>query len=169
MNKKEPISPEMIDIRTMSIDDVAPAFHLGEKLFTLSKTPNLYRVWDEYEIIDFYHNNADFCLSAFCQSKFVGFLLGTIIEKRMSKRKYGYLVWLAVDPEWKGQGIATALYDEFRKRAEDEEVRMLMVDTQANNLEALDFFYQKGFGSPEQHVYLSLNLQEDIQKKKENL
>jgi ribosomal protein S18 acetylase RimI-like enzyme len=167
MKKKKVAHSKLINIRTMTIDDVAPAFHLGEQLFTLRKTPNLYRVWDEYEIIDFYHNNADFCLSAFYGKTFVGFLLGTIIEKRQSKRKYGYLVWLAVDPEWKGQGIATALYEEFKKRTIEEEVKVLMVDTQANNLEALDFFYQRGFGYPEQHVYLSLYLDEEKNKQKE--
>jgi hypothetical protein len=37
-------------------------------------------------------------------------------------------------------------------------VRMLIVDTEAENLSALRFFRKMGFGSPQQHIYLSLNL-----------
>lgn len=32
-----------IKIREMDIDDLAPVFHLGEKLFKADETPNLYR------------------------------------------------------------------------------------------------------------------------------
>jgi hypothetical protein len=37
-------------------------------------------------------------------------------------------------------------------------VRMLIVDTQAENLSALRFFRKMGFGNPSQHIYLSLNM-----------
>jgi len=50
-------------------------------------------------------------------------------------------------------------------------VRMLQVDTEADNLPALHFFREMGFGSPQQHIYLSLNLSDlrrQMKKKKEN-
>lgn len=156
-------STHEIRIKHMEIDDLAPAFHLGEKLFTLKTFPNLYRIWDEYEIIDFYHSSSDYCLSAFADSKLVGFLLGTVIEKT-KKRKYGYLVWTGVDREYGGRGIATRLYEAFKELMIQEEVSMIIVDTQADNYPAIDFFTSKGFGDQQDHVYLSLDLTHEIKK-----
>ena len=34
-----------ISIREMTIDDLAEVFHLGERVFTASQVPNLYRTW----------------------------------------------------------------------------------------------------------------------------
>ncbi len=152
-----------IRIRHMEIDDLAPAFHLGEKLFTLKTFPNLYRIWDEYEIIDFYHSSSEYCLSAFADSKLVGFLLGTVIEKT-KKRKYGYLVWTGVDREYGGIGVATRLYDAFKELMIKEQVSMIIVDTQADNYQAIDFFTSKGFGDQQDHIYLSLDLNSEIRK-----
>jgi hypothetical protein len=45
-------------------------------------------------------------------------------------------------------------------------VRMLIVDTEAENLSALRFFRKMGFGSPQQHIYLSLNLAAEQQQAK---
>jgi ribosomal protein S18 acetylase RimI-like enzyme len=145
-----------ISIREMSIDDIAPAFHLGEKLFTLSRVPNLYRIWDEYEITELF-NNSDFCFSALVNKVFAGFLLGTIVEK--TRKKYGYLIWLGVDQEHKRLGIASSLFREFKKKMKENGVKTLLVDTQADNKPAIDFFYQKGFNSPEMHIYLSLDME----------
>ena len=40
-----------VEIRPMEIDDFATVFHLGERLFKDEKVPNLYRTWDEFEVI----------------------------------------------------------------------------------------------------------------------
>ncbi len=61
-----------IKIRQMEIDDVAAVFHLGEKLYQAEKTPNLYRTWDEYEVIDFYQSDPEFCLVAESENTLVG-------------------------------------------------------------------------------------------------
>lgn len=51
-------------VRRMEIDDIATVFHLGERLFTASEAPNLFRTWDEYEVINFFQNDSEFCLAA---------------------------------------------------------------------------------------------------------
>jgi ribosomal protein S18 acetylase RimI-like enzyme len=38
-------------------------------------------------------------------------------------------------------------------------VRIILVDTEADNLAALKFFRNLGFTSPQEHIYLSLNLE----------
>lgn len=148
-------------IRQMQIDDLAAVFHLGEKLFTLIEYPTLYRTWDEHEVIDYYNANPEYCIVAEFNREFAGFLLGSIIDKRNSYRKYGYLVWFGVDEKFQGTGVATMLYQKYRKIMLTEDVRMLMVDTSADNERALAFFTARGFSSPRDHVYLTLNLDEE--------
>lgn len=145
-------------IRQMQIDDLAAVFHLGDKLFTLREYPTLYRTWDEYEVIGFYTGDPAYCLIAEKEGDFAGFLLGTIVDKRNSYRKYGYLVWFGIDERYQGDGVAAQLFDEFRTIMQAEGVRVLLVDTAADNERALSFFRARGFSSPRDHVYLTLNL-----------
>ncbi len=150
-----------VSIRTMRIDDLAPVFHLGERIFTLSESPSLYRTWDEDEVIDTYRNDAGACLVAEQDGRVKGFVLATIIDKRNSPRRYGYLVWFGVAEELRGQGVGRRLFGAFRDIMEREGARMLLVDTEARNEDALRFFGRCGFSSPRDHVYLSMKLIED--------
>jgi len=145
-------------IRPMEVDDIAPVFHLGEKLFTARTVPNLYRTWDEYEVVGLFQSDTDNCFVAEIDERIVGFTLGTVISKSRSAWKYGHLIWMGVDPSVARRGIAERMYRQFRERMLEEGVRMLIVDTEADNLPALHFFRKMGFGSPEEHIYLSLNL-----------
>ena len=150
-----------VTIRPMRIEHLAPVFQLGERLFTLSDSPSLYRTWDEYDVIDLYRNDPGSCLVAEQEGRVVGFVLATVIDKRNSPRKYGYLVWFGVAEALQGRGIGRRLFAAFRRIMEEDGVRMLLVDTEAGNVEALRFFESRGFSSPQDHVYLSLKLTED--------
>jgi len=147
-----------IEIRDMEIEDIATVFHIGEELFRAREVPNLYRTWDEYEVTSFFQDESEFCLVAEADEAIVGFVLGTTVTKRRSAWKYGLMVWLGVDPAYQRYGIGTKLFRELKDRMLESGVRMLIVDTEADNLEALRFFRAIGFGSPEEHLYLSLNL-----------
>ncbi|MBN2284003.1 MAG: GNAT family N-acetyltransferase [Deltaproteobacteria bacterium] len=147
-----------IDIREMEIDDLATVFHMGEQLFKAKDVPNLYRTWDEYEVITFFQGDTELCLVAEVEGRVVGFLLGTTVTKSRSAWKYGLMAWLGVNASCRRHGVAKKLFEEFRDIMEEQGVRMLLVDTEADNEEALRFFEKIGFDSPEEHVYLSLNL-----------
>jgi ribosomal protein S18 acetylase RimI-like enzyme len=153
----------VVNIRQMEIDDLGLVFHLGEKLFTADKVPNLYRTWDEFEIIELFHADAEKCLVAEHDDKVIGFALGTTIEKSRSAWKYGHLVWMGVEPECQRLGAGHLLFRHMREIMLDDGVRMLMVDTAADNLPGLRFFRKMGFAHPEEHIYLSLNLS-DMQR-----
>jgi ribosomal protein S18 acetylase RimI-like enzyme len=154
-----------ITIRQMEIDDIATVFHLGEQLFTAREVPNLYRTWDEYELITLFQGDAEFCLVAEIDDKLVGFASGTTITKSRSAWKYGYLVWLGVDPAYQGMGVAEKLFHHFRDLMLEEGVRILLVDSEADNLPALHFFRKMGFGNPQQHIYLTQNLDQKRQQR----
>ena len=160
-----------IVIRQMEIDDLADVFHLGEKIFTAREVPNLYRTWDEYEVINLFQSDSEFCLVAELDDRIVGFALGTTIEKTQSAWKYGLLVWLGTEPGLQRRGIAKKLFKQLRDIMLEDGVRMLLTDTEADNLPALHFFRKMGFGHPQQHIYLTLNLSDQLKQlkgKKEN-
>jgi ribosomal protein S18 acetylase RimI-like enzyme len=159
-------SPEKyeVTIRQMEIDDVATVFHLGETLFRAREVPNLYRTWDDYEVITFFQGDSEYCLVAEAEELIVGFVLGTTVTKSHSAWKYGLMVWLGVEPEAQRYGIATRLFRELKHRMLESGVRMLLVDTEADNLDALYFFRKIGFGNPEEHLYLSLNLASELKE-----
>ena len=147
-----------VEIREMEIDDLSTVFHLGEKLFTATRVPNLYRTWDEFEVVELFHGDSQYCLVAEAEGEIVGFALGTTISKTRSAWKYGYLVWLGVDPRYQRYSVGRKLFRQLKNLMVDEGVRILLVDTEADNHSALSFFQQLGFGNPEEHIYLSLNL-----------
>jgi ribosomal protein S18 acetylase RimI-like enzyme len=148
----------IVRVRPMEVDDLAPVFHLGEALFTASRAPNLYRTWDEFEVVGLFQSDWETCFVAELNDVVVGFALGTIITKTHSAWKYGHLIWLGVAPQHARKGVGERLFRQFRDVTSEEGVRMLIVDTEADNLPALRFFRKMGFGNPQEHIYLALNL-----------
>lgn len=147
-----------LEIRDMELEDLAGIFALGERVFLATESPNLYRTWDEYELIDYYSSDGEFCFVAELDDRLVGFVIGTIIEKRKSAWTYGYLVWLGVEPELEGKGVARKLVARLTDTFIEAGARIMMVDTDADNDKALAFFERAGFSQPEEHVYLTKNL-----------
>lgn len=148
-----------IKIRSAAIDDLAAIFHLGEKVFTPQEVSNLYRTWDEYAVTHLFNTEPDYMLVAEDDGRVVGFALGSVIEKSRSAWNYGHLVWLGVEPDYARSGIGSQLFDRFKDLMISEGVRMLLVDTQADNENAIRFFQDKGFSNPVDHVYMTLNLE----------
>jgi ribosomal protein S18 acetylase RimI-like enzyme len=156
---------EELEIRDMTIDDLAAVFHLGEKLFTSEFSQSMYRTWDEYEITSLYNTETELCLVAELNGKVVGFALGTTVEKQNSAWKYGYLVWIGVQPGLQQGGTGQLLFAEIRQRMIDQGVRMIVIDTDADNEAGIKFFKKLGFDKIQQHVYMTLNLSKPKKRK----
>ena len=152
-----------IVIRPATIDDLPGIFHLGEELFTSQDVTNLYRTWNEYEVTQLFNSESEFMLVAEDNGIVVGFALGTVIEKYASAWNYGHLLWLGVKKDCARRKVGSRLFDRFRQIMEEQGIRMLMIDTQADNDAAIRFFKRKGFENPTGHVYMTLNLQKDKQ------
>lgn len=142
----------------MELPDLARVFSLGQKLFTAEKWPTLYRSWDEYELVHLFGTDGEYCLVAEANEKVIGFALGTLMEKYRSPWRYGWLLWLGVDPKWKRRGIGRRLVRRLTEIFIEKNARMILVDTDAENHDALAFFRRERFGNEIDHVYLSLNL-----------
>jgi ribosomal protein S18 acetylase RimI-like enzyme len=155
-----------IKIRQVEIDDIADVYHLGEEVFKAQEVPNMYRTWDEFEVVSLFNSDTEYCLVADIEDQIIGFALGTTITKSHSAWKYGYLIWLGVSPEYQRMGIAEKLFRKFKDIMLKQGVRMLIVDTPAENLPALHFFRDLGFAHPREHIYLTMNLDAEHQRLK---
>ena len=145
-------------IREMTIDDLSEVFHIGESIFTAEYSQSMYRTWDEYEITTLFNSDNELCLVAEHDDSILGFALGTTVEKHHSSWKYGYLVWLGVRSGIQKGGVGDALFKEIRRRMQEQGVRIIIIDTDADNEAGIRFFKKQGFGNPQQHVYMTLNL-----------
>jgi len=158
--KREKKAPNgNIEIRQMELKDLPAVFRLGQRLFTAEKLPTLYRSWDEHEILELFSSDEETCLVAETDRKIVGFTLGCMMEKRRSAWRYGWLEWLGVSPRFKRRGIAARLLNQLTQRFIEREARIMLVDTDEDNSDALAFFRKRGFGREIRHVYLSQNLE----------
>lgn len=147
-----------INIRLARIDDLPAVFHLGERVFTRKELSNLYRSWDEFEVTSHFNLQPEHMLVAESDKKIVGFAIGSLVRKNKTPKTYGHLAWLGVDPDFSRENVGTHLFDRFREHMEEEGVQILVVDTQADNEPAIQFFKKKGFHNPVEHVYMSLPL-----------
>jgi len=143
----------------MEIDDLYKVWKLGESLFDEKRWPNLYRTWDCYSVTELFNTDSEFCLVAEEEDDgIIGFCMGTTIKK--ASWKYGYLEWLGVDTKYQRAGIARRLFDAFFKLVLEDGVRILLVDTQADNIAARRFFEKIGFTNEQPCVYLSKTLEQ---------
>ncbi|SEM41594.1 Ribosomal protein S18 acetylase RimI [Syntrophus gentianae] len=165
MEKELEVEEEKLRIRELTIDDFAEVFHIGEEIFTAEYSQNLYRTWDEYEITTLFNSDNELCLVAEAGEKILGFALGTTVEKHNSPWKYGYLIWLGVREEAQKGEVGNRLFHEIKRRMKEQGVRMIIIDTSADNQAALSFFEKMGFKDRQEHLYLSLNLSRRTKRK----
>jgi ribosomal protein S18 acetylase RimI-like enzyme len=158
-------SEETPRIREMTIDDFPEVFHIGEEVFTAEYSQSLYRTWDEYEITTLYNSDTELCLVAEAGERILGFALGTTVIKHNSPWKYGYLVWLGVRKDTQKGQVGSRLFKEIKRRMKEQGVRMIIIDTSADNEPAIRFFQKQGFDDIQEHVYMTLNLSRKIKKK----
>lgn len=157
--RAKPVPP--VEIREMELKDVAGVFELGQKLFTAEEWPTLYRSWNDHELALLFSGDAETCLVAEADGQLVGFALGRVMEKPRSAWRYGWLLWLGVEPRFKRNGIATRLVKQLTGLFIERDARIMLVDTAAKNHSAVAFFRRNGFGQEIRHVYLSQNLEND--------
>ena len=165
MPETAPTAKDQLRIREMTIDDFSEVFHIGDEVFTAEYSQSLYRTWDEYEITTLFNSDNELCLVAEAGEKILGFALGTTVKKHNSPWKYGYLVWLGVRRDIQQGGVGSGLFKEIKHRMKEQGVRMMIIDTSADNRPAVNFFQKQGFGDIQDHVYMSLNLTRKSRKK----
>jgi ribosomal protein S18 acetylase RimI-like enzyme len=70
------------------------------------------------------------------------------------------VIWACTYTPWARAGIAGRLLDKLiETMVEHEGIRIIMADTDPENVPAVKFFTKKGFLEQKPHVYLSTNLE----------
>ena len=158
-----------VSIRAMEIDDVSAVYHLGEKLFTSDEFPILYRTWDPYEVTEYFTTESEYCLVAETEDdRIAGFVLANMVEKEGTAwKKYGYLTWIGVDEGFQRTNLGQRLYNKIEDTFQKKGARMVMADTDAENLGALAFLNAMGLSARAQHVWLAKTIHKPRKKKKE--
>ena len=143
-----------VTIREMDIDDLPAVYHLGEALFTREDFPMLYRTWDEYEVTAYFNSDPQYCLVAEDGEDVVGFIMGTTFE-RGTAWKYGYVAWVGVREDFQRGNLGRRLHAEIERRMLEDGVRMMLVDTESDNEEAIKFFERTGYSRQRMHVWMT--------------
>ena len=157
--------PPQVTIREMEVDDIPSVYHLGEGLFTSEELPILYRTWDPYEVTNNFTSDSEYCFVAEHDEQVVGFILGTTIEKEGTAwKKYGYINWIGVNEDFQRAHLGRRLYRKLEERLRETGVRMMMADTEEENLEAISFFKSLGFSDRGKHVWLAKTLRQPSRK-----
>ena len=77
------------------------------------------------------------------QGTVVGF--AKLIEFQVGPRKFGCILWIAVHPQFRRNGIASALTTEGIQRLKQDGAEAVFASTQRRNSGALSVFSQNGF------------------------
>lgn len=140
--------------REMELKDLNEVYKLGCQTFQGYST--LTNTWTEDTVLQSFTTDCDNCIV--CEREdgvIAGFALGTIFERKVWK--YGYLVWMAVNPLVQRGGVGKQLFQTFKKLMKENKCHMILLDTQKSNKSAISFFNYLGFkeSSDSGHVYLS--------------
>lgn len=160
------LNKPQFSVRLMTIQDLGEVFELGQKCFKADLWPMLYRSWDEYEVTTLFNTDGEYCFVAENLNgspRIIGFALGTVVNKLKSAWRYGYVIWLCAHPDHTRLGIATKLLDTLiEKMVKEDGIRIVTADTDPNNDKAVNFFKKKGFTQEKPHLYLSSNLENNL-------
>jgi ribosomal protein S18 acetylase RimI-like enzyme len=148
----------------MKLNDIPEVYALGQRLFTADELPTLYRSWDEHELVQLYASDEETCLVAEWEDRIVGFALGRIMEKPRSAWRYGWLLWLGIDPKFQRHDLASRLIRQMTDLFIERDARIMLVDTDEHNHRALKFFRKHGFAQEQKHIYLAQNLDDHPRK-----
>lgn len=144
MGKRES-SGRGVVVRDMTVEDISPVFHLGERVFDARRLPTMHRTWDPYEVAYLFVSEGDLSLVATEKGRVVGFCLGTTVDKPEAPAPYGYLIWLGVEVKARRRGVAARLMAAMARRMKECGVKLILLDTEETNTGAIEFFRRSGF------------------------
>jgi len=107
-------------------------------------------------VTDAFETDTEYALVAEVNGEVAGFALGTTLDKLLKLQQhaqYGYLIWLAVSPTFQRLRIGHKLYHAFKEKVLARRIYTILVDTQADNTQAIAFFKNLGFTETEKFFY----------------
>jgi len=132
-------------VRPMRVEDISEVYHLGERIYNVGEAPLLYRTWDPYEVAAQFAAETELSIVATVSGRLVGFCLSTTIEKPGKPWRYGYLIWLGVDPSYRLRHVGRKLAQRTLRLMKQRRAQSILVDTPEDNRGAINFFERQGY------------------------
>lgn len=82
------------------------------------------------------------------QSRIVGFIFGSITEKRKREHSCGLLGWVGVAPSHQRRNIGTVLAHKLFEAFLEDGISLIVADTPMENTPAIQFLHRMGFATP---------------------
>ena len=147
-----------VKIRQMTIDDVINVYKLGKQAFIDEKKADqsyVYSYWSLMAVAHIAQENIDLAYVAESDGVIIGFALGHPQYEHLIG--VGYLEWLAVEKEFRKQGIATQLVTQLLEIYNEKGLSKVVTDVKGANEESSTLFQKKlGFKLKESVNFLEL-------------
>ena len=131
-------------IRPMAVDDFSPVYKLGLRCYNVLDKP--YNYWSLREVASHLEGNPDLCFVAESERRVVAFVMGD--RQFEILKNTGHLEWIAVDEEFRRQGIASCLIREmeqvFRRLGKEQIVADISSENTVSRAMAQHSGFSKG-------------------------
>jgi ribosomal protein S18 acetylase RimI-like enzyme len=136
-------------LRKMTINDIPSIKGIGDAAPELSVTEGNSLFWGEKRLADWISADQDIMLVAEINHKVVGFQITNI----SSSSKIGYLSDLAVDENFRGNGVGSALTKQTLSIMKEQGITYVYALTQPKNTNIHSLLRKHGFEQGEQMVW----------------
>lgn len=145
-------------IRTAQVADQAALYAIGLATPELQvSASDVFMTPDEF--LQAIINKDSVFLVAESEHRIVGFIYATMDDKEMIVQHYACVVYLAVQPEYRGQGIAQALYQTCEQTLRSQGIRNIYSWANVESDGAIIQFYKKqGFTAGHRYIWMDKKL-----------
>lgn len=132
-----------MEIRQITLDDIPAVYRLGKKSFIDNKKEEsfVYGYWSLQQLAQMIEEYPHLMLVATEEGKIAGFVLGHPTYEGILN--IGYLEWIAVDPEFMRQGLATRLIESLLEIYKEKGETRIVTDVKGVNVPSMKLFQNK--------------------------
>ncbi|RJQ81549.1 GNAT family N-acetyltransferase [Pseudonocardiaceae bacterium YIM PH 21723] len=125
----------------MGLGHIAGVLDLGHRVFDVSAMP--YTSWSLTSLAVHFDEQPDACWVACDGPRVVAFVLGSLDYD--DREDWGYLEWIAVDPEYQGRGLAGDLLELSCKALFAAGATRVVTDVEQSNVASAGLMRRHGF------------------------
>ena len=130
-----------ISVDTMAVEDLRRVYLLGQRVLPKTAVP-CRPSWGSAELAEVYSEFPELCLIARRKNQFLGFLIGSV--ENDCEGPLAMMLWRGSDPRFAHLPVMRHLWEEFRKRVAQKDLRRIMALPVAEDRE-MDFFLKNDF------------------------
>lgn len=131
-----------ISVDTMAVEDLRRVYLLGQRILPKTAVP-CRPSWGSAELAEVYSEFPELCLIARRKNQFLGFLIGSVAED--GEGPAGMMLWWGSDPRFAHLPVMRHLWEEFRKRVAQKDLRRIMALPAVLEGREMDFFLENDF------------------------